>query len=294
MTMPAQTKARRDDRELVLGHPAPTLADQVLGYRGFRIGARSLRRRLVMPDGVVKVMVGFGEPLRVVDATGARGTVSGTALVNGMGTTATIGEHTGMLDGITVLLPPPAAYRIFGMPMSEVAHGVFDLVDVLGPAMRRLPDRLADGPDWATRFAVLDRFLAARLDSGPHCAPEVDRAWRLLRAGSGRIGIAALATETGWSIRQLQRRFREQIGLSPKALAGVLRMQHALRLADTGIPWAQVAVEAGFYDQPHFVRVFTAMTGSTPCRFRAVRDRVPDWDPQDFLPGLVTGALLKR
>jgi AraC-like DNA-binding protein len=41
----------------------------------------------------------------------------------------------------------------------------------------------------------------------------------------------------------------------------VLRLQRALELARRGVPFASVAAEAGYADQPHFAREVRALTG---------------------------------
>lgn len=101
-----------------------------------------------------------------------------------------------------------------------------------------------------------------------------------------------LAVGTGWSRRHLERRFRQQVGPSPKAYAQVLRLQHTLRWQESGLPWSRVASEAGFHDESHFDRTFKRMMGRTPGRFRADRASHSPLDPLDFLPGQVTSVLM--
>ncbi|MEU9449389.1 helix-turn-helix domain-containing protein [Streptomyces sp. NPDC048277] len=103
-----------------------------------------------------------------------------------------------------------------------------------------------------------------------------------------------LAARTGWSRRHLERRFHLQTGLTPKGAAQVMRLQNALRLKETGAPWAMAAAQAGYHDQPHFDRTFKAMTGRTPTRFRADRTAASGQDAQDFVSGRVTSAILTR
>ena len=80
-----------------------------------------------------------------------------------------------------------------------------------------------------------------------------------------------VAAHTGWSLRRLERRFGQQVGLPPHAAAGVLRLQRALALHAAGCSWARAAADAGYFDQSHFGRSFTAMVGCTPRQFHAAR-----------------------
>lgn len=279
-------------RQLVRSTPAAELRRAVLGYRGFRFAAGGPRRRLVVPDGVVKVMLGFGGPLDMVDAVEPRTVTTAASLVNGLRTTAAIGLHRGLLHGVTVLLSPPAAYRLFGVPAAEWAHLTLDPGDLLGARLGRLTERLAECPDWPSRFALLDRTLTTRLRTGPRCDPEVAWAWRELRRTDGRLPIADVAAGTGWSRRHLERRFRQQLGPTPKGAAQVLRLQAALRLKRAGMSWTSAATGAGFHDQAHFSHTFRVMIGCTPGRFQDGRVVGTADDPLDFLPGQVTSILL--
>lgn len=97
------------------------------------------------------------------------------------------------------------------------------------------------------------------------------RAWGHLQRTWGAIPVPRLADEVGWSVRQLENRFREQIGLGPKAAARVLRLQRARRLLAAGRSQAETAAACGYYDQAHLSGEFRAMTGCTPREFTAAR-----------------------
>ena len=97
------------------------------------------------------------------------------------------------------------------------------------------------------------------------------RAWSLLARSHGAIPVPRLAEEVGWGVRQLENRFREQIGLGPKAAARVLRLQRARRLLAAGRGPAETAALCGYYDQAHLSGEFKAMTGCTPREFDRAR-----------------------
>ena len=56
--------------------------------------------------------------------------------------------------------------------------------------------------------------------------------------------------------------------MSPKAYARLLRFEHASALLERASPpsrtLADVAMEAGYYDQSHLTRDFVALAGMTP------------------------------
>ncbi|WP_377268910.1 helix-turn-helix domain-containing protein [Peterkaempfera sp. SMS 1(5)a] len=281
--------------ELIQGRPDPRLRGRVLDYRGHLLELVAPRRRLEVPTGLVTLMAGFGEPLRLTDAVCHERSESFGSLVCGLRRTATIGEHVGRMHGVTVALTPAAAWRVLGPVLGDLGNEWAGLDQVLGPVGRDLPARLAEAPDWPSRFALLDRLLLTRLSAGPVWAPEVSLAWELLHRSGGAARVRRLCEETGWSPRRLETRFRAQVGLPPKQVAQVVRLRRVLRAfdADPGLGGARIAAMCGFHDQAHLVRTFRAMTGSTPGRFFGHRAAAePAEPPTDRLDDRVTTAVL--
>ena len=154
------------------------------------------------------------------------------------------------------------------MPMGELAGGGADLADLLGPAATELAERLYEAPDWPARFALLERFIAARVHDAPPATPELEWAWGRLLASDGAVPVGSLAREIGWSRRHLAARFREHLGLPPKPLARILRFERAAARLRAGAALADAALDSGYYDQAHFNRDFRAFAGVTPTEYR--------------------------
>ncbi|GGT02092.1 MULTISPECIES: helix-turn-helix domain-containing protein [Streptomyces] len=244
-------------------------------YAGYWEAAATPYRVRLVPTGRAVVLINLGEPFaqvrRLADGTGLTGQATG-ALVVGLEDGPRVCDHPGGQEAIRLELTPLGAYRLFALPMGELTNRAVGLGDVLGPAARLLVDRMAATPSWTTRFDLLDAALTARLDSGPVPAPEVVQAWRLLRDSGGTVPIGRIAADVGWSQGHLVRRFTQQVGLTPKASARVLRFQRAVRLltGEHATP-ADVTAACGYYDQAHLNREFRALADTTPGRLAAAR-----------------------
>lgn len=82
--------------------------------------------------------------------------------------------------------------------------------------------------------------------------------------------IEALCEPLGLGRRQLERRFRSDIGLSPAEYRQKLRLQRARwLLQNTDLEVMEVALECGFQDGAHFARVVRRALGCTPREVRA-------------------------
>ena len=134
---------------------------------------------------------------------------------------------------------------------------------------------MADAPDAAQRHAIAQRLLAGRLSEDQVAAPEVEYAVARLQATRGAARIEAVAAEVGWSRRHLAARFREAVGLSPKALGRLIRVEHAARRVRAGEALGDVAYAAGYADQSHLNREFRELVGCRPTEFPFVQDIAP-------------------
>lgn len=266
----AHRRASDGGWELVVGRPAPSLRPAVREYEGYiETMARPMRRR-ELPSAAITVIVNFGSPYRLLDPANpddaARSVEHRSGFVAGLDDTFAVTESTGAAHCLQLNLAPLAAYRLFGLPMSDLARRVVTLDDLLGAGAALLTEQLVELPDWAERFALLDATIAGRLAESPSPSPEVVWAWRQLTRSGGRVAIATLSGELGWSAKRLIARFREQVGLPPKQTARLLRFQHAAaRLTLDETPdWSVYAQHHGYYDQAHLINEFRQFAGDTP------------------------------
>jgi AraC-like DNA-binding protein len=184
-----------------------------------------------------------------------------------------------------VRLRPAGAYAVLARPVLEISGLAVDLGDVIGREATELTERCYDAVTVAERFRLVADWISTRI-ARSHRVDEAI-AWsatRIDRSG-GSVPIAELRAETGLSKARLTGVFREQIGLAPKVYARVVRFRHVLsRLQQGDGRLAEVALDAGFYDQPHMNAEFRALAGVTPREFLAARHPVGDGSTAADLP----------
>ena len=241
---------------LIERRPCPALARRVERYCGFGVETPEPVQMREGPGVDIVVILTFEEHWLI---DGQRR----TSFVGGLHEQQVTTEHPGRSRGMQVNLDPLAARALFGMPLHELANRTVQLEEVLDEPF--LVERLAGAPDWDARFGILDAMLSPRLaDARP--SDEVAWAWHRLRTTHGRTPVGRLAGELGWSRKRIAARFRDELGLPPKAVAKLLRFERARQLAGT-MPWAELAFECGYYDQSHLINDFRAITGRTPETF---------------------------
>jgi AraC-like DNA-binding protein len=244
----------------VRGRVAPELLGSVASYYGFLEETGAPVSRLEGPGRHVVLILSFGEQW-LIDGERLE------SFAGGLRDRQVATRHEGRAFGIHVNVEPPAAHSLFGLPLSELAYAQAPLEEVLDEPF--LPERAHEACDWEERFRLLDGVLANRLAEARPPRPEIVWAWRCLVATHGSVRIGELARELGWSRKRLVRRFREGVGLPPKRAARLLRFERARALAESAErpDWARIALDAGYYDQPHLISEFRSFTGRTPETF---------------------------
>lgn len=250
----------------------------MIDYGGYSESSTTPVRRRQAPVGGATLIVSFGPPIRLYGPAGP--TVPGSFMA-GLHDVAVITEFVGTQHGVQVNLTPLGAFTLLGRPMDAFTNCSPRLDELEVPELAALPERLAEEPTWPRRFARVDDVLLGMLDrSRGRPDPEVAWAWTQLRRSGGTVGIAELASSTGWSRRHLLTRFRAQVGLAPKAAARVVRFHHASQLlvptmasggpgAGTDASFADVAATCGYADHAHLVREFRSLAGCTPTQYVA-------------------------
>ncbi|WP_435235319.1 helix-turn-helix domain-containing protein [Psychromonas sp. PT13] len=86
----------------------------------------------------------------------------------------------------------------------------------------------------------------------------------------GNVKIKELEKTTGFSLRTLQRKFQDDMGMSPKTYSRIVRCQSAIYKInhDEKMTFLDLAFDLGFADQPHFLKEFKKLVSTTPLHYQ--------------------------
>ncbi|WP_229348455.1 helix-turn-helix domain-containing protein [Streptomyces sp. UNOB3_S3] len=152
---------------------------------------------------------------------------------------------------------PGTAPALLGVPANELRDRRVELADIWSAADE--VRHFTEGVDAAADPAAALEELALRFAAD---SPPPDPLLRAVVASlaAGR-SVAATAESVGLGARRLHRLALNAFGYGPKTLARILRLQRALALARSGVPFAETAARAGFADQAHLARDVRELTG---------------------------------
>ena len=218
--------------------PCPALAPYVRCFWTLT-SALPFEPQFIVPDGCTELILHRGDRFKRWFEDGSHEMQPRNFAVGQMERAIVI-EPTGKVDVLGVRFHPAGLAAFTRIPQQELRDRMTSCEDLWGPAA---PRDLEDIPS-------LERFLLGRLR--PRERP------------------------TAIGGRQQRRRYQELVGLSPKRLQRVERLQLAMsQLGHRDL--AAVAMDAGYFDQPHFTREFRAFTGQTPAQFLRAPQALSDF-----------------
>lgn len=246
------------------GHPLHPYVLTIFRVRWNGAGARET----ILPKGNVDYLFNLGAPLH---GSGHRseGHVSGAgcAWIGGLRTRPYVVYPQGRVDLLGVSLRAEGCAELLPLAPSEFTDQVVQGAD-LPPDVRTVAEQVCEARGFAEQVAILTKWLARRLRP-LRGAAAVRHACALLRSSRGEDPVGATARAAGVSVRHLRRMVTEHVGIGPAEYVRVARFVRATELmAAPERSLAQVALDAGYYDQAHFCRDFRAFAGTTPRDYR--------------------------
>ncbi|MFQ4148488.1 AraC family transcriptional regulator [Arthrobacter sp. LAPM80] len=208
----------------------------------------------------------FNDVLTIQSADGSCEAGSPMSLVGPHTHTCTSLLFQGTIDSFAIFLEPTALWPLFRVPISTIVDTFYDSTDVLGASLSTLWNVLAETTNFLDRIRISETFLLRQLALERGAATIATTAGSLLTRRAGRITIVDLASHVNVSVRELERLFIQDMGITPKRFARVARFQAALD-AKVGSPdksWLDIAVNAGYHDQMHLIHEFESFCGFSP------------------------------
>ena len=257
--------------------PAPALRPFVSRVWAIDDGEASpapAARERVLPTGEMHLVIRLSErPVRLYPHPGSVAAHAvGLATVSGMRSESYLREVSAPVRSVGVQLHPTACPLLLGAPADELAGRHWALEDFWGAAAARVRQQLLDGGRLERQLDLFEALLAARVPRVHALHPAVALALERFTAGEP---VGEVVRASGRSHRAFIALFRRAMGLSPKVYCRLQRFQRVMgRLAlDPAAPWSDVALDAGYSDQPHFGREFRELAGVTPGEYRALAPR---------------------
>ncbi len=251
--------------------PSPPL-DQFIGGLVYYDGFDPLHNMdRFMPDGNTELIIDLtenpqyiyhNETLKVIQ-TCRHAWVSG---VRTQPITIPSGKGSRML---IVAFKKGRAFPFYPMPMSEIQDTVVGADLIFGRDIAHLREQLLAAASIDRMFGLAERFLLHRAgnalcaDGASKC---IQHAVASIESRPNRSSFEQLSDQIGYSQKHFIGLFKKQVGVPPKQYLKIMRFQKAILEIEkqASTHWSEIALQNGFYDQPHFIREFRNFSGFTP------------------------------
>ena len=152
---------------------------------------------------------------------------------------------------------PGATCRLFQEPIRQMVHHPVPMEAILKDGIL-LQDQIAAAATFQERLLLANRYILNHLNEDFGKERILEYCTRRIFETHGNIPLKRLSEETGYSERYLNQLFDLYIGLSPKIMCHVVRVQYAYLLMEgrPDLSLSAVAQSAGYADHSHMNREF--------------------------------------
>jgi AraC-like DNA-binding protein len=251
-----------------------------------------------LPSREVAIVLNFAAPHRIIDPSDPKRTTEHkNAWIVALQHRHQIREAFGSRNFMVIRFTPIGAHLLLGAPMDLLTDRTLALEDVDSEFSRLLMCHAVATHDFAARFDIVEKMIAARLACAPSPPPGLLHSWRMLQQSPNHVDLARLPEEFGCSRRHLIAQFHKYFGMPPKMIARISRFHLAIAavhrlsrqdpfsyiegrpyldcqsdasvraITPRTIPWADLALGCGYYDQSHFINEFKSFSGLSPLEF---------------------------
>jgi AraC-like DNA-binding protein len=250
--------------------PHPDLASLVKCYWTLEIPAtHSASKQRIIPDGCIEMAFLLGDDIKRY-VSEVEFILQPRAMVLGQTLSPFYIEPTGYVHSFAVRFYPFGFANFVTTPINELANRETPLDLLFGATpVKELTDKITQAENTLERISVIETFLLSRLENRGTVDHIVKRTVDALFASQGNTAIHRLLGDNPSTRKQLERKFARQIGISPKQLGKIIRLQTALYmlLDRQAQSLTHIAYDSHYYDQSHFIKDFREFTGISPKRF---------------------------
>ena len=197
-----------------------------------------------------------------------------------------MGPHTNLLLrypgremlALQVIFQPGAVYQLTHFSSDEFTNKYLDSELIFGTCTRKVHEQLSAAKNHAACISLVEQFLMDLIKRINHKKHPVDEVSKSMIYEMDKYSLDKFLKEACLSHRQVDRKFKERIGLAPKQFLQMSRFDKAFRMKNR-FPqkdWLSIALYCGYYDYQHLVKDYKEFTGYTPTQFFAIDNAAPE------------------
>jgi AraC-like DNA-binding protein len=252
--------------------PHPALLQHIKCFWVFENSYGDNHYERMIPDGFIDLVYHYGQRPRLVInglEVNKPSNFLGGHLVN-----AALLHFSGELKMFGIKFYPWASAALYKMPAYELNNIRIPVTEILGGWVREYDGMMQQELNKGNyRFVIqqLETVLLKKLTGISNQQQVMKYCFEKISASHGAVSVDAVSRELGYSSRFIQKIFRNHKGKSFQHHCRLSRLHYALQYSNQNnkLKYTELAYEAGYYDQSHFIKDFTSFTGLSPSAFFA-------------------------
>ena len=231
--------------------------------------AEPVKQRII-PDGCMEMIFHYGDLYKQYFSNGSS-IIQPKCFVFGQITTLLEIEPTGVTGIFAVRFKPNGLTPLISMPLSEMENRAVSLSELFGENGTDLEKKVLKAKHNVDRIKIIESFLLGRLMTTEAVDRIAKESVEIITQLKGQLTVDELTEQIKINRRQLERKFSSAIGLSPKQLSKIIRLQATLKMLANNqfTSLTSLAHEGDYYDQAHFIKDFKEFTCISPKKFFA-------------------------
>lgn len=226
-------------------------------------------KQRIVPDGCMEMIFILGDDIKRYTSE-KDFILQPRAIVVGQITEPFVIQPTAYVHCFAVRFYPYGFSNFISTPLQELENREKHINQLFeNEVAASLEKNIINAKTTEERIEIIEAFFLAKLNEKTTVDHIVKNTIDTLFSAKGSTPIGKILQDDASKRRQLERKFYKQVGLSPKQMGKVIRLQTALNLLINEKPESltQIAYESEYYDQAHFIKDFKEFTGTIPGDF---------------------------
>lgn len=225
-------------------------------------------RQRIVPDGCMEMIFHYGD-LYEQFIEEDKSIIQPRCFVFGQITSPLEIAATGKTGIIAARFFPEGFAPFSTMPIASMDNRAVPLHTLYGERSHDFESAVLKAATHEERIKIIEQFLLKQLETPESVDVLAKSCVEILFRSNGDLSVDLLAEEVQTNRRKLERKFSSAIGLSPKQLSKIIRLQATLKMMEQKqfTSLTALAYENGYFDQAHFIKDFKEFTGISPRQF---------------------------
>lgn len=227
------------------------------------------QKQKIIPDGCIEMTFNLGDKIKRYISENEY-ILHPNAMVMGQRTKSYYILPVGNVDTIAICFYPHGFANVVNTPLEKLVDKEVPIAELFGQmTASTLEQQIILATDTQQRIEIIEAFLLKRLNDKATISNIVKLAVDTLLKTNGSTTINVISEANAAKRRQIERHFKKQVGISPKQLSKVIRLQATLQMMLSQKPstLTEIAYDNEYFDQNHFIKDFKEFVGITPKEF---------------------------